>query len=64
MTIYVGLDNTSNSESVGTAKFARRVAKKISDIISDLWCFKTPVLCTSRNKIFNIQLWCCYLFGL
>lgn len=31
MTIYVGIDNTSNSESVGTAKFARKVAKKISD---------------------------------
>ncbi len=31
MTIYVGIDNTSNSESVGTAKFARRVAEKISD---------------------------------
>jgi hypothetical protein len=31
MTIYVGIDNTSNSESVGTAKFARIIAKKISD---------------------------------
>lgn len=30
MTIYVGIDNTSNNESVGTAKFARSVAKKIS----------------------------------
>jgi hypothetical protein len=31
MTIYVGIDNTSNNESIGTAKFARRVANKISD---------------------------------
>jgi hypothetical protein len=28
MTIYVGIDNTSNNESVGTAKFARIVAKE------------------------------------
>ena len=42
MTIYVGIDNTSNDESVGTAKFARRVAKKISD--------KYPVYGVSRHQ--------------
>jgi tRNA(Ile2) C34 agmatinyltransferase TiaS len=44
MTIYVGLDNTSNSESVGTAKFARRVAKKISD--------KYPIYGVSRHQFY------------
>jgi hypothetical protein len=42
MTIYVGIDNTSSHESVGTAKFARRVAKKISD--------KYPVYGVSRHQ--------------
>jgi hypothetical protein len=44
MTIYVGIDNTSNNESVGTAKFARRVAKKISD--------KYPVYAVSRHQFY------------
>ena len=44
MTIYVGIDNTSNSESVGTAKFARRVAKKISD--------KYKVYAVSRHQFY------------
>jgi hypothetical protein len=44
MTIYVGIDNTSNHESVGTAKFARQVAKKISD--------KYTVYGVSRHQFF------------
>ena len=44
MTIYVGIDNTSNNESVGTAKFARRVANKISD--------KYPVYAVSRHQFY------------
>jgi len=30
MTIFVGIDNTGNSESIGTGKFARQIAKKLS----------------------------------
>ena len=44
MTIYVGIDNTSNHESVGTAKFARQVAKKISD--------KYPIYGVSKHQFF------------
>ena len=52
MTIYVGINNTSNSASVGTAKCARIIAKKISEKYQVLKCFKIPILCTSRHKIF------------
>ena len=44
MTIYVGIDNTSNTESVGTAKFARKIAEKISD--------KYPVYAVSRHQFY------------
>jgi hypothetical protein len=57
MTIYVGIDNTSNDESVGTAKFARKVAKKISD--------KYPIYGVSRHQFYvhpNIK-YSTYNFG-
>jgi hypothetical protein len=44
MTIYVGIDNTSNTESVGTAKFARKIAEKISA--------KYPVYAVSRHQFY------------
>jgi tRNA(Ile2) C34 agmatinyltransferase TiaS len=44
MTIYVGIDNTSNTESVGTAKFARKIAEKISD--------KYPIYAVSRHQFY------------
>ena len=40
----MGIDNTSNHESVGTAKFARKVAKKISS--------KYPVYGVSRHQFY------------
>ena len=45
MTIYVGIDNTSNNESVGTAKFARSIATKISD--------KYPIYGVSRHQFYQ-----------
>lgn len=44
MTIYVGIDNTGNSESVGTGKFARIIAGELSK--------KYPVYGVTRHQFY------------
>jgi len=44
MTIYVGIDNTGNSGSVGTGKFARQIAGEISK--------KYPVYGVTRHQFY------------
>jgi hypothetical protein len=43
--IYVGIDDTNNEESVGTAKFARQVASKIAK--------KFPVYGVTRHQLYQ-----------
>jgi hypothetical protein len=44
MTIYVGIDDTNNSDSVGTAKYARSIAKEISK--------KYPIYGVTRHQFY------------
>ena len=44
MTIYVGIDDTGNSESVGTGKFARQIADELSK--------KYPVYGVTRHQFY------------